>query len=120
MSQTDVYKPTALFGAPVVRLTYRGTRFRMPVNEFAIPRMDPNKHRLIQSLEEARDWERLFIGEIDLRWHDLRHEGACRLLADGVEVVSARASVTNRSQRRPGRLEHVVAGGGFEPPTFGL
>ncbi len=23
---------------------------------------------------------------IDLRWHDLRHEGACRLLADGVDI----------------------------------
>ena len=22
----------------------------------------------------------------DLRWHDLRHEGACRLLADGVDI----------------------------------
>ena len=26
------------------------------------------------------------LKEIDLRWHDLRHEGACRLLADGVDV----------------------------------
>ena len=22
----------------------------------------------------------------DLRWHDLRHEGACRLLSDGVDI----------------------------------
>jgi hypothetical protein len=44
--------------------TFRGTRYRLPVNEFAIPRMDPNKQRPIQSLEEARDWERVFIGEI--------------------------------------------------------
>jgi len=36
----------------------------MPVNEFAIPRMEPSKQRPIGSLEEARDWERLFIGEI--------------------------------------------------------
>ena len=35
-------------------VTYRGTRFRVPVNEFAIPRMDPNKQRPIESLEEAR------------------------------------------------------------------
>jgi hypothetical protein len=26
--------------------------------------MDPTKQRPIQSLEEARDWERVFIGEI--------------------------------------------------------
>jgi integrase len=32
--------------------------------DFAIPRMEPTKQRPIQSLEEARDWERLFIGEI--------------------------------------------------------
>jgi integrase len=43
---------------------WRGKRYRMPVNEFAIPRMDPGKQRPIQSMEEARDWERLFIGEI--------------------------------------------------------
>jgi hypothetical protein len=24
--------------------------------------------------------------QIDLHWHDLRHEGACRLLADGVDI----------------------------------
>ena len=43
---------------------YRGSRFRMPVNEFAIPRMELGKQRPIGSLEEARDWERHFIGEI--------------------------------------------------------
>jgi integrase len=45
-------------------VTHRGVRYRVPANEFAIPRMDPEKQRPIQSLEEARDWERLFIGEI--------------------------------------------------------
>ena len=43
---------------------HHGTRYRMPVNEFAVPRMDVGKQRPIQSMEEARDWERLFIGEI--------------------------------------------------------
>jgi integrase len=36
----------------------------MPANDFAIPRMDVGKQRSIQSMEEARDWERLLIGEI--------------------------------------------------------
>src|SRR5919109_4277929 len=45
-------------------VTWRGHRYRMPVNDFAIPRMEPGKQRPIQSMEEARDWERLFIGEI--------------------------------------------------------
>lgn len=26
------------------------------------------------------------LKRIDLHWHDLRHEGACRLLADGVDI----------------------------------
>jgi hypothetical protein len=43
---------------------YRGKRFRMPVNEFAVPRMEPGKQRAVESLEEVRDWQRLFIGEI--------------------------------------------------------
>lgn len=45
-------------------LMWRGKRYRMPVNDFAIPRMEAGKQRPIQSMEEARDWERLFIGEV--------------------------------------------------------
>jgi integrase len=30
--------------------------------------------------------EREKLRRIDLHWHDLRHEGACRLLADGVDI----------------------------------
>jgi hypothetical protein len=26
------------------------------------------------------------LRQIDLHWHDLRHEGACRLLGDGVDI----------------------------------
>jgi hypothetical protein len=36
----------------------------MPANEFAVPRMEPGRQRPIQSMEEARDWERPFIGEV--------------------------------------------------------
>jgi hypothetical protein len=43
---------------------WRGKRYRMPVNDFAIPWMEPGKQRPIQSMEEARDWERVFIGEV--------------------------------------------------------
>ena len=45
-------------------MMFHGKRYRIPANEFAIPRMEPGKQRPIQSMEEARDWERLFIGEI--------------------------------------------------------
>jgi hypothetical protein len=43
---------------------FRGKRYRTPANGFAISRMEPGKQREIQSMKEARDWERLFIGEI--------------------------------------------------------
>jgi integrase len=36
--------------------------------------------------EGAAEWNREQLQRIDLRWHDLRHEGACRLLADGVDI----------------------------------
>ena len=36
----------------------------MAANDFAVPRMEPGKQRPIESMEEARQWERLFIGEI--------------------------------------------------------
>jgi hypothetical protein len=60
---------------------WRGTRYRMPVNDFAIPRMDPGKQRPIQSMEEARDWERRFIGEIKAG-HD-PHRAPSRLMQVG-------------------------------------
>jgi len=36
--------------------------------------------------KEGEQWNRERLQDIDLRWHDLRHERACRLLADGVDV----------------------------------
>ena len=45
-------------------VTHNGERYRMAVNDFAVPRMEPGRQRPIESVEEARDWERLFIGEI--------------------------------------------------------
>jgi hypothetical protein len=36
----------------------------MAANDFAVPRREPGRQRPIESLEEAREWERLFIGEI--------------------------------------------------------
>ena len=35
---------------------------------------------------EGAQWNREQLERIDLRWHDLRHEGACRLLAEGVDI----------------------------------
>jgi integrase len=36
--------------------------------------------------KEDAAWNAEQVREIDLRWHDLRHEGACRLLSDGVDI----------------------------------
>ena len=30
--------------------------------------------------------DRAKLKQVDLHWHDLRHEGACRLLAEGVDI----------------------------------
>ena len=44
-----------------------------------------NGHDITRAKRGARvDREKL--RQIDLHWHDLRHEGACRLLADGVDI----------------------------------
>jgi integrase len=39
-----------------------------------------------RSTRNGAAWNREQLQRIDLRWHDLRHEGACRLLADGVDI----------------------------------
>ena len=36
--------------------------------------------------KEEAEWNSEQVRRIDLRWHDLRHEGACRLLSDGVDI----------------------------------
>ena len=68
---------------------YRGIRFRMPVNDFAIPRMQPGKQRPIQSIEEARDWERLFIGEIKAGRDPRRRPSRLPQVATTLDTVAA-------------------------------
>jgi integrase len=68
---------------------WRGTRYRMPVNEYAVPRMDPGKQRPIQSIEEARDWERRFIGEVKAGLDPLRPPAPPPKMPTEIETVSA-------------------------------
>jgi integrase len=56
---------------------HRGVRYRMQVNDFAVRRMEAGKQRPIESMEQARDWERLFIGEIKAG-RDPRIKPACK------------------------------------------
>jgi integrase len=44
-----------------------------------------NGHQTKRAKPGARV-DRAKLREIDLHWHDLRHEGGCRLLADGVDI----------------------------------
>ncbi len=39
-----------------------------------------------RSTRKGAAWNREQLQRIDLRWHDLRNEGACRLHADGVDI----------------------------------
>ena len=61
---------------------YAGARYRMAANDFAVPRMGPGKQRPIESMEEARQWERLFIGEIQAG-RDPRRPRKRRAASDG-------------------------------------
>ena len=46
----------------------------------------PRARHRAEAGQGGRAWNREQLERIDLRWHDLRHEGACRLLADGVDI----------------------------------
>ena len=81
---------------------HRNTRYRMPVNDFAVPRMEPSKQRPVQSMEEVRDWERLFVGEIKAG-RDPRIRPACkerRRISGGSPSFSTR--ISNVTCDRPG------------------
>ena len=45
---------------------------------------------------------------IDLHWHDLRHEGACRLLADGVDIRIIRLMLGHASVQQTQRYLNVT------------
>ena len=88
---------------------YRGKRYRIPANEFAIPRMDPGKQRSIQSMEEARDWERRFIGEIKAG-HDPRRPRSHAIQAGtDLEHVSAFLDAYLERCVKPAGLRSIAA-----------
>ena len=90
---------------------YGGTRYRMTVNEFAIPRMEADKQRPIQSMEEARDWERLFIGEIKAGRDPRRPRAQRKTLADKTPAnVSAFLARVHGAMRQAGDAEKHPVG----------
>ena len=88
---------------------YRGKRYRIPANEFAIPRMEPGKQRPIQSMEEARDCERLFIGEIKAGRDPLRPRS--RAIQAGTDLDDASAFLDAYLERcvKPAGLRSIAA-----------
>ena len=52
--------------------------------------------------------DRAKLREIDLHWHDLRHEGACRLLADGVDIRIIQLMLGHASVQQTQRYLNVT------------
>jgi integrase len=57
---------------------------------------------------EGTLWNREQLERIDLRWHDLRQEGACRLLADGVDIRIIRLMLGHASIQQTQRYLNVT------------
>ena len=57
---------------------------------------------------EGVAWNREQLQRIDLRWHDLRHEGACRLLADGVDIRIVQLMLGHASIQQTQRYLNVT------------
>ena len=53
-------------------------------------------------------WNREQLQQIDLHWHDLRHEGACRLLADGVDIRIIQLMLGHASMQQTQRYLNVT------------
>jgi integrase len=88
---------------------FRGKRYRIPANEFAIPRMDSGKQRPIQSMEEARDWERLFIGEIKAGRDPQRPRSRMIQAGSDLETVSTFLDAYVERCVKPAGLRSIAA-----------
>ena len=55
--------------------------------------------------------DRAKLRQIDLHWHDLRHEGACRLLADGVDIRTIQRRLARPARLRSFHLRATRFGG---------
>ena len=48
------------------------------------------------------------LDEIDLHWHDLRHEGSCRLLADGVDIRTVQLMLGHSTLQQTQRYLNIT------------
>lgn len=52
--------------------------------------------------------DRALLDEIDLHWHDLRHEGACRLLVEGVDIRSIQLMLGHSTLQQTQRYLNIT------------
>jgi len=52
--------------------------------------------------------DRAKLRQIDLHWHDLRHEGACRLLADGVDIRTIQLMLGHADMKQTQRYLNIT------------
>jgi hypothetical protein len=57
---------------------------------------------------EGLAWNREQLRKIDLHWHDLRHEGASRLLGDGVDIRMIQLMLGHASVQQTQRYLNVT------------
>src|SRR5436190_24341242 len=48
------------------------------------------------------------LRQIDLHWHDLRHEGACRLLSDGVDIRTSQVMLGHADIKQTQRYLNIT------------
>ena len=53
--------------------------------------------------------DRAKLRQIDLHWHDLRHEGACRLLSDGVDIRTIQLMLGHADIKQTQRYLNITA-----------
>ena len=90
---------------------HRGTRYRIPVNDFAVPRMERSKQRPVQSMEEVRDWERLFVGEIKAG-RDPRIKPARKEAPANLQTVAGFLDAYFERHLRPAGIRSLDTAGG--------
>jgi hypothetical protein len=91
-----------------LRVRNRKRRIRWQLQDrLGVPLLIANGHDAKRAKPGARvDREKL--RQIDLHWHDLRHEGACRLLADGVDIRIIQLMLGHASVQQTQRYLNVT------------